>query len=247
MTYDFSAPVDLNEVKSVRVSPIFKVSIFDNSDQICDTTEICNRASFCDIQRDGVIKFFISITQQDPNLSLTGGNFITSTEYEILTIGTTDFTLVGAASNTVGLKFTATGPGSGTGTAGASWTVYQDLITGDYSARGIRFRVTGTVIDTSIGIKFDEISVNFDTVDLIQTGTVTTSAGADVTETFSTGFYGGSGGGGQKPVVGVQIVGGSAGDTVDIVTRSVTSFDISVYDSGGSRVVRSVDWMAIGQ
>jgi hypothetical protein len=34
----------------------------------------------------------------------------------ILTVGTTDFTLIGAASNTVGLSFTATGPGTGTGT-----------------------------------------------------------------------------------------------------------------------------------
>ena len=36
--------------------------------------------------------------------------------YVILTVGTTDFTLIGAASNTVGLGFTATGPGSGSGT-----------------------------------------------------------------------------------------------------------------------------------
>lgn len=36
--------------------------------------------------------------------------------YNILTVGTTDFTLVGAASNTVGLAFTATGVPTGTGT-----------------------------------------------------------------------------------------------------------------------------------
>jgi hypothetical protein len=34
----------------------------------------------------------------------------------ILTVGTTDFTLIGAASNTVGVSFTATGAGTGTGT-----------------------------------------------------------------------------------------------------------------------------------
>lgn len=39
-----------------------------------------------------------------------------SKEYMILTVGTTDFTAIGAASNTVGLQFTATGAGSGTGT-----------------------------------------------------------------------------------------------------------------------------------
>ena len=37
--------------------------------------------------------------------------------YTIQSIGTTNFTLIGAASNTVGLVFTATGAGTGTGTA----------------------------------------------------------------------------------------------------------------------------------
>ena len=36
--------------------------------------------------------------------------------YTILSVGTTDYTLIGAASNTVGLRFTATGVGAGTGT-----------------------------------------------------------------------------------------------------------------------------------
>ena len=36
-------------------------------------------------------------------------------DYEISTVGTTDFTLVGAASNTVGVRFVATGVASGTG------------------------------------------------------------------------------------------------------------------------------------
>ena len=39
--------------------------------------------------------------------------------YRIASIGTTDFTLIGAASNTVGLWFKATGAGTGTGTADA--------------------------------------------------------------------------------------------------------------------------------
>lgn len=45
------------------------------------------------------------------------GSFIIGRRYIIDTIGTTDFTLIGAASNTVGLSFRASGVGSGTGTA----------------------------------------------------------------------------------------------------------------------------------
>ena len=47
----------------------------------------------------------------------TAGTFTVGLSYRILSIGTTDFTLIGAASNTVGSTFTATGAGSGTGTA----------------------------------------------------------------------------------------------------------------------------------
>ena len=41
---------------------------------------------------------------------------VAGTVYQILTVGSTDFTAVGASSNTVGLIFTATGSTTGTGT-----------------------------------------------------------------------------------------------------------------------------------
>jgi hypothetical protein len=49
--------------------------------------------------------------------TVTAGSFVTGYSYKILSVGTTDFTLIGAASNTVGVEFTATGPGTGNGTA----------------------------------------------------------------------------------------------------------------------------------
>lgn len=49
--------------------------------------------------------------------TVTAGSFIVGSVYTILTIGTTDFTLIGASSNTVGLSFIASGAGTGTGTA----------------------------------------------------------------------------------------------------------------------------------
>lgn len=51
------------------------------------------------------------------NNKYTAGDFKIGRTYEIFTVGTTDFTLIGASSNTVGVTFTATGVGSGTGTA----------------------------------------------------------------------------------------------------------------------------------
>lgn len=51
--------------------------------------------------------------------STASGNFTTGNQYKISFVGNTDFTLIGASANTVGVKFIATGPGVAgqTGTA----------------------------------------------------------------------------------------------------------------------------------
>ncbi len=49
---------------------------------------------------------------------VTAGAFVTGYVYIIVSAGNTDFTAIGSANNNVGTQFTATGAGSGTGTAG---------------------------------------------------------------------------------------------------------------------------------
>ena len=55
------------------------------------------------------------------------GNFVIGDQYTIATLGTTNFVAIGAASNTVGTSFVATGIGSGSGTAtiNYSWSTPQ--------------------------------------------------------------------------------------------------------------------------
>jgi hypothetical protein len=72
---------------------------------------------------------------------VVAGHFLTGVQYQIVSVGTTDFTLIGASSNTVGVIFTATGLGSGTGTAGVGYgntfspsPDYLTLGSGDTSA-----------------------------------------------------------------------------------------------------------------
>ena len=48
---------------------------------------------------------------------VTAGAFVVGAQYTIATVGTTDFTLIGASANTIGVAFTATGAGTGDGTA----------------------------------------------------------------------------------------------------------------------------------
>jgi len=54
---------------------------------------------------------------EDPAATLTAGNFVVGQEYEIETVGDTDFQAIGASADEVGVRFVATGAGSGTGTA----------------------------------------------------------------------------------------------------------------------------------
>ena len=53
----------------------------------------------------------------DSAYNVTAGSFVIGKSYTIRSIGTTDYTLIGAVANTVGVLFTATGVGSGTGVA----------------------------------------------------------------------------------------------------------------------------------
>ena len=56
----------------------------------------------------------------DLNGTVTAGSFVAGTQYMIKSVGTTDFTAIGADANTVGQLFVATAAGSGNGTAAAS-------------------------------------------------------------------------------------------------------------------------------
>jgi hypothetical protein len=64
------------------------------------------------------------------------GTFVSGKVYEIVVVGTTNFTLIGAASNTVGVQFTATGVGSGTGTAKSIASIGNGTIAGSYFRNG---------------------------------------------------------------------------------------------------------------
>ena len=64
---------------------------------------------------------------------INAGLFNVGTRYKISVVGTTDFVAIGAASNTVGICFTATGTGSGTGSAYEGGTMPEGTTTFDPS------------------------------------------------------------------------------------------------------------------
>ena len=63
--------------------------------------------------------------------NVPAGNFVSGTTYTIISVGTTDFTTIGATSNEVGTIFIATGVGTGTGVASNSTYQQSYIIDGD--------------------------------------------------------------------------------------------------------------------
>ena len=93
-------------------------------------------------------------------LNVAAGAFVTGKSYTIKTVGSTNFVSVGAASNTVGLTFTATGVGVGSGvaheavTGAANYTGYSiNSVPAGSFVVGTQYRVmsTGNTVFTSIG------------------------------------------------------------------------------------------------
>jgi hypothetical protein len=58
-----------------------------------------------------------SLDALDAAYNVTAGSFTVGKQYTIRSVGTTNYMLIGAVANTVGVLFTATGVGSGTGVA----------------------------------------------------------------------------------------------------------------------------------
>lgn len=82
---------------------------------------------------------------------VSAGSFVNSRYYKISSIGSTDFTLIGAASNTVGLVFQATGIGTGNGTAYLARTA-AELASNYIGTYKLRCVETQTNLQTEIGV-----------------------------------------------------------------------------------------------
>lgn len=126
-----------------------------------------------------------------------------------------------------------------------TWSDWETFTVGNYRHRGFEFRLTAVVGSSTYTIVVSELSLVADKEDTTKRGSSTSSASADTTVTFATQFYGGIGST-DVPYVGVNTVGGSADDTVNIVSTSATTFVYSVYNAG-ARVARTVNWAAVGQ
>ena len=116
---------------------------------------------------NGSIQFATNVTDHF-GATINATAIMAGKTYEIVSAGTTDYTLIGAANNTVGTRFTASGVGTGTGTV-KSYSTYGDL-----ANDGSNLLYTGGNLSVNVGtggyVKTDYL-----------TGTLTTASQPNVT------------------------------------------------------------------
>ena len=90
---------------------------------------------------------------------ITAGYLVTGVIYQILTVGTTDFTLIGSANNNTGTIFRATGPGTGTGIV----TEYNTTVQAGFLVTGVDYQIrsVGTTNFTLIGAASNTVGTIF--------------------------------------------------------------------------------------
>ena len=101
-----------------------------------DTTIAAAATSGTGVALQAVAPNWASANYYSPGNSVefseTAGSFGLGITYTITSVGSTNFTLIGAASNTVGVIFTATGVGSGTGTASGIYNCLAPHVSGTF-------------------------------------------------------------------------------------------------------------------
>jgi hypothetical protein len=156
----------------VENRPYYVNTIIDNenftiseSEDVISTTVTETNQTTDTVTVDSTENFNINDPIIFNNFVFTAGDFVIGQTYTILTVGTTDYTSIGSISNVVGTTFTATGVGSGTGTASSN--LFGTIESGTlYCVNEI---VSSTELKISTKANFDVYALN----DQIGTATLT--------------------------------------------------------------------------
>ena len=126
--------------------------------------------------------------------------------------------------------------------ATATFTPFNALSAGSYSARGYKFRAVLTTNNLDVAPKITNLQVKIDMPDVIQSENDIQFTGTK-NVTFPTGFFTTS-----TPAVSTSITGLSSGDYVEITSKTHTGFTITAKDSSGTQLTTQteLDYVARG-
>ena len=120
-----------------------------------------------------------------------------------------------------------------------TYTSWREFNNAEFKARAFELKLE---VETTSGfdrVAVTELEVTANLPVYSQTGTITTSASADVSQSYANKFY-------LTPQVGIAFTTQDSGDYYVISNSAATGFDISVYNSSDTRVARQVSWTATG-
>lgn len=121
-----------------------------------------------------------------------------------------------------------------------TWSGWLPFLAAEFTARAYQFRARLESNDASVNIKVTSLAVTIDMPDRTDEGSVLTSAGADTAVVFPDGAFW------ATPVLGYTIQSAATGDYVDFSGVTTTGFNVSVRNAAGSRIAKTVNWIAKG-
>lgn len=120
-----------------------------------------------------------------------------------------------------------------------TYSAYEALSAGNYTARYFKFRVTLTSDTTLHQIVITDLQVTLDLAARTESaqGVALTSAGATIT--FAAPFF-------APPAIGLTAENLNNGERIIKNTATATSFFVKVVDAAGTGVAKTIDWIAAG-
>ena len=126
-------------------------------------------------------------------------------------------------------------------TGSPTYTSYRRYNNAEFKARAFELKAEFTTGNELEQIAVDQLRVVANMPIRTVTGSVTTSASADVSVAYGTGNKFAA-----IPSVGIVFTTNSSGDYYVISNSSATGFDVSVYNSSDTRIAKTVNWTATG-
>ena len=148
-----------------------------------------------------------------------------------LSIDATDF------DNVLAQLYVATtndDPASG----GATWSGWTNFTIGNYYGRGFKFKLEASTADNNYQINVSQLKAVADIYYRIQAESSGIDAGGS-TITFDTSFR-------ATPVLGIAAQNMATGDYYTLTSLSKTGFTLQFFNSSGTGVARTADYIARG-
>lgn len=122
---------------------------------------------------------------------------------------------------------------------GVEWTEWEEFVLRDYEGKGFKFKLTVDDIDDGYSIRVPELSILFQSLARTVSGDNVLVPVEGKTITYDNGFE-------ESPAITIRINGQLSGEYAIVSDITRLGFHVSVVDSAGTPVERSVDYICKG-